>query len=68
MKQANYLKSYLPWQFEFDHHFACWAANHRGWAKCKKDNKKLAKKRERREWKREVSCADWEEWMTGEEG
>lgn len=37
------LKKFLPWQSEFDHHFACWANNHEGWAKMKKANKKLAK-------------------------
>ncbi|MBQ1509807.1 MAG: hypothetical protein IIZ54_02770 [Selenomonadaceae bacterium] len=54
MKQANYLKSYLPWQCEFDHRYACWARNHRGWVKCKKANKRLAKKRESRDWKRKL--------------
>jgi len=37
------LKKFLPWQSEFDHHYACWANNHEGWAKMKKANKKLAK-------------------------
>ena len=54
MKRANYLKAFLPWQSEFDHHYACWANNHRGWAKMKKYNKRLAKRRERRFWRREV--------------
>ena len=54
MKKQNYLKAFLPWQSEFDRHYACWANNHRGWAKMKKTNKRLAKKRERRTWKREV--------------
>ena len=30
---------------EFDHKYACWANNHRGWAKMKKFHKRLAKKR-----------------------
>ncbi|MBO6270228.1 MAG: hypothetical protein J6N19_13950 [Clostridium sp.] len=54
MKKQNYLAPHLPWQSEFDHHYACWANNHRGWAKAKKSNKRLAKKRENREWKKEV--------------
>ncbi len=54
MKIQNYLKGYIPWQSEFDHHYACWASNHRGWAKMKKFNKSLAKKKERRNWKREA--------------
>ena len=54
MKRQNYLVEFLPWQSEFSHHFACWANNHRGWSKM---NKRLAKKRERRRWKEEVSDA-----------
>ncbi len=54
MKTANYLKGYLPWQSEFDHHYACWTTNHRGWAKMKKFNKKQAKKREKRNWRKEA--------------
>jgi hypothetical protein len=55
MKKQGYFVSCLPWQSEFDHRYACWANNHRGWAKMKKMNKKLAKKRERRKWKDGVS-------------
>lgn len=51
MKRQNYLKGHLPWQSEFDHRFACWANNHNGWAKMKKANKRLAKRREKRIWK-----------------
>ena len=54
MKTANYLKAFLPWQSEFDHRFACWANNHRGWPKMKKYNRRLAKRREKRSWQREV--------------
>ena len=45
MKQANTYKGKLPFQSEFSHKFACWANNHRGWAKMKKFNKRLAKRR-----------------------
>ena len=54
MKRMNYLKAFLPWQSEFDRHFACWANNHRGWSKMKKYNRRLAKRREKRSWQREV--------------
>ena len=54
MKKQNYLRAYLPCQSEFDHRFACWANNHNGWSKMKKANKRLAKKRERRAWKKEA--------------
>ena len=47
MKDA--MKKFLPWQSEFDHHYACWANNHNGWAKMKKASKKLAKVKMNRE-------------------
>lgn len=43
------IKPYLQHQSEFSHYFATWAVNHRGWCKMKKLNRKLAKKRMRRE-------------------
>lgn len=61
MKRQNYFKSHLPWQSEFDHKYACWAVNHRGWAKCKKANKKLAKTREKRAWQDEAYRATMSE-------
>ena len=48
MTSRNIYKPYFEYQSEFDHRYACWANNHRGWAKMKKYNKKLAKKRLRR--------------------
>lgn len=48
MTSRNIYKPYLEYQSEFDHRWACWANNHKGWAKMKKYNKKLAKKRLRR--------------------
>lgn len=53
VKQANTYKGKTPFQSEFDHRFACWANNHRGWAKMKKFNKRLAKRRLRQEQKKE---------------
>ena len=55
MKKQNIYKVFLEFESEFDHHYACWACNHRGWAKMKKANKKVAKKREKRNWKREIN-------------
>ena len=49
MKKSNIYKGKIPYQSEFDHHFACWANNHRGWAKMKKFNKRLAKRRLKQE-------------------
>lgn len=54
MKKQNIYKGFLDYQSNFDHLFACWAINHRGWAKMKKQNKKIAKKRERKEWKKDI--------------
>lgn len=44
-KCANTYKTYLNYESEFDHRFCCWAANHMGWAKMKKANKRIAKRR-----------------------
>ena len=49
MAKRNIYKGLFNPQWEFDHKYACWANNHRGWAKMKKANRKLAKKRLRRE-------------------
>ena len=54
MKKQNIYKGFLDWQSEFSHRWACWAYNHRGWAKMKKSNKKVAKKRERRDLKKRI--------------
>lgn len=45
MKQANPYKGYLSYQSEFSRHYASWANNHNGWAKMKKANKQIAKRR-----------------------
>ena len=55
MKQANIYKEHLEFQSEFSHRYACWASNHNGWAKMKKFNKKLAKRRLRQQQKKEDS-------------
>jgi len=54
MKIQNIYKGFLDWQSEFDHHWACWANNHMGWAKMKKANKKIAKKRLRRKTQKQI--------------
>ena len=45
MKKQNTYKGFLNSQSEFSHRFACWANNHNGWAKMKKANKRIAKRR-----------------------
>ena len=57
MKQANPYRGKTPQQSEFDHRFACWANNHMGWAKMKKFNKRLAKRRLRQAWAKEDTDA-----------
>lgn len=54
MKTQNIYKGFLDDQSEFDHHWACWANNHMGWAKMKKNNKKIAKKRLRRKTQKQI--------------
>lgn len=43
------------YQSEFSHRYACWANNHNGWSKMKKLNRKLFKKKFRRETEKEIS-------------
>ena len=38
----------------FSKQYACWANNHNGWSKMKKKNRKLFKKKYRRETKKEI--------------
>lgn len=45
-------------QCSFDLKFTCWANNHNGRSKAKKYNKKLAKRRERRAWRKEIENED----------
>ena len=48
-------KKHLPlWQSEFSHKYACWANNHNGWAKLKKMNRRLAKRKIAREAQRDI--------------
>lgn len=54
MKLDNIWKGNLEYQSEFSHHFASWANNHMGWAKMKKSNKRLAKRRLKQEFRKEV--------------
>ncbi len=43
-------------QSEFSHRCACWANNHNGWAKMKKKNRRLFKKKFREETRKEIEC------------
>ena len=54
MKQANPYKGKLDRQSEFDHRYDCWAKNHNGWAKAKKFNKKVAKRRLKQELRKKL--------------
>ena len=42
------------WQSLFSKEYACWAINHNGWSKMKKQNRRLFKKKFRRETDREI--------------
>lgn len=58
MKKSNEIarRQYSDnFQSEFSHRFACWANNHNGWSKMKKLNRKLFKKKFRRETEQEVN-------------
>ena len=54
-KSQNTWKGFVDSQSEFSHRYACWANNHRGWAKMKASNKRVAKKRRNRHLNKEVS-------------
>lgn len=54
MKKSDIYRGLIPFQSEFSHRYACWANNHAGWAKMKKSNKKLAKKKERERLRKEI--------------
>ena len=54
MKQANIWKGKLGWQSEVGQHYAGGANNHMGWAKAKKANKRLAKRRIKQEQRMEA--------------
>ncbi len=61
MKEANIYKGKLPFQSEFSHRHACWANNHRGWAKIKKSNKRIAKRKLKQEWLRSERGGEYNE-------
>lgn len=48
-------KKFLPYQSEFSHCYATWAANHCGWSKMKKVNRKVAKAKINKELKRIIN-------------
>lgn len=48
MKRQAIYRGMLNEQGEFSRRYACWAMNHRGWAKMKRMNRRIAKKRLRR--------------------
>ena len=54
MKQQNPYKGKVPYQSEFSHKYASWANNHMGWAKMKKYNRKLSKRRLKRDLDKEI--------------
>jgi hypothetical protein len=54
IKTNNTYKGYLSYESEFSHKYACWANNHMGWAKMKKFNKRLAKRKHKREINKEI--------------
>lgn len=53
-KKNNIYKEFLNPQSEFSHHCSCWARNHMGWAKMKRANKKIAKRRMKQKLNKEL--------------
>ena len=54
IKKTDIYRGLTPFQSEFSHRYACRANKHAGWAKMKKSNKKLAKKKERERLRKEI--------------
>ena len=54
MKKQDIYKGYKDCLDEFSHKFACWANRRNQWSKDKKQNKKLAKHREKFELNKEM--------------
>lgn len=55
---SNPYKGKIYDQSNFSHWYATWANNHRGWAKMKKRNKRIAKKRLKRDWQKQRKIED----------
>lgn len=51
INRRQFSDNYQSW---FSHDYACWAINHTGWSKMKKKNRKLFKKKFRRETEKEI--------------
>ena len=58
--QQSYLE-YLNPQSEFDHHYACWSTNHQGWSKMRRQNRRIAKRRQRHQDRRRLWELVWDE-------
>lgn len=55
MKKQDIYRGFKDrWLDEFEHRFTCWANRRNQWSKAKKADKRLAKRRERRQWKKEL--------------
>lgn len=52
IKRRQFSENYQSW---FSHDCACWAKNHNGWRKMKKKNRRLFKKKYRREVKNDIN-------------
>lgn len=63
-KSAQSYRAFLNPQSEFDHRYCCWAANHSGWSKMKRLNRRIAKRRQRRADRKLL----WDEQMDIREG
>ena len=55
MKMWKIYKGFLPWwPDKFSHDYATWAHNHNGWSKSKKSSRRIAKKRSKMAWEKEI--------------
>ena len=52
IKRRQFSENHQSW---FSHDYACWANNHNGWSKMKKKNRRLFKKKYRREVEKDIN-------------
>ena len=59
MKRKSIYRGYIGKgcfdQSEFSHRYAAWAQNHREWAKMKAHNRRMAKRREKRDGQKNIN-------------
>ena len=59
MKKQNTYKEFIDHQWEFNHKYAGWSNNQMGWEKMKKNNRRIAKRREKQKLFKQLKEEDY---------